>query len=67
MGPSISTKGMIVAEVLMSSSPTPLKMNLVPEIRMDRKRNLETLPSTLPPFPKSILPQYGDSIAPCTS
>jgi hypothetical protein len=25
----------------------PLKMNLVPEIRTDRKRKLETLPSTL--------------------
>jgi hypothetical protein len=25
----------------------PLKMNLVPEIRMDQKRSLETLPSTL--------------------
>jgi hypothetical protein len=32
--------------------PTPLKMNLVPEIQMDRKRNLKTLPSTLPPFHK---------------
>jgi hypothetical protein len=30
----------------------PLKMNLVPEILMDRKRNLETLPSTHLPFPK---------------
>jgi hypothetical protein len=30
--------------------PTPIKMNLVPKIRMDRKRNLETLHSTLPPF-----------------
>jgi hypothetical protein len=27
--------------------PTPLKMNLILEIQMDRKRNLETLPSTL--------------------
>jgi hypothetical protein len=25
----------------------PLKMNLIPEIRMDQKRNLETLPSIL--------------------
>jgi hypothetical protein len=30
----------------------PLKMNLILEIRMDRKRNLETLPSTLLLFPK---------------
>jgi hypothetical protein len=30
----------------------PLKMNLVPEIRTDEKRNLETLPSTLPLFCK---------------
>ncbi len=27
--------------------PTPLKMNLVPEIRTDQKRNLEIQPSTL--------------------
>jgi hypothetical protein len=32
--------------------PTPLKMNLVLEIQSDRKRNLETLPSTLILFPK---------------
>jgi hypothetical protein len=31
--------------------PTPLKMNLILEIRMDQKRNLETLPSTLFLFP----------------
>jgi hypothetical protein len=30
----------------------PLKMNLVLEIRTDRKRNLETLHSTLFLFPK---------------
>jgi hypothetical protein len=30
----------------------PFKMNLVPEIRMDQKRNLETLPSNLLPFPR---------------
>jgi hypothetical protein len=29
----------------------PLKMNLIPEIRTDRERNLETLPSTLLLFP----------------
>jgi hypothetical protein len=29
----------------------PLKMNIVPEIRMDQKRNLEILPSTLLLFP----------------
>jgi hypothetical protein len=27
--------------------PTPLKMNLIPEIWTDRKRKLETLPSIL--------------------
>jgi hypothetical protein len=32
--------------------PTPLKINLITEIWTDRKRNLETLPSTLLPFPK---------------
>jgi hypothetical protein len=32
--------------------PNPLKMNLVLEIWMDRKRNLETLPSIPLPFPK---------------
>jgi hypothetical protein len=30
----------------------PLNMDLVLEIRMDQKRNLETLPSTLLLFPK---------------
>jgi hypothetical protein len=30
----------------------PLKMNLVTEIQTDRKRNLETLPSTLLLFSK---------------
>jgi hypothetical protein len=29
----------------------PLKMNLIPKIQTDQKRNLETLPSTLVPFP----------------
>jgi hypothetical protein len=32
--------------------PTPLKMNLVPEIRTDRKRNMEILLSTPLPFPR---------------
>jgi hypothetical protein len=30
----------------------PPKMNLIPEIQMDQKRNLETLTSTLPIFPR---------------
>jgi hypothetical protein len=45
----------------------PLKMNLDPEIRMDRKRNFEILPSTLPLFAKLLLFWYGDSIASYTS
>jgi hypothetical protein len=32
--------------------PTPYKMNLVPEIQTDQKRNLETWPSTLLHFPR---------------
>jgi hypothetical protein len=44
----------------------PLKMNLVPEIQMGQKRNLEILPLTLL-SPKKLLPRYGDSIAPYTS
>jgi hypothetical protein len=32
--------------------PTPLKMNLVPEIQMDQKRNLEILLSTPLLFPR---------------
>jgi hypothetical protein len=32
--------------------PTPLKMNLVPEIQTGGERNLETLSSTLLLFPK---------------
>jgi hypothetical protein len=32
--------------------PTPLKMNLIPEIQIDRKRSLETRPSTLLLSPK---------------
>jgi hypothetical protein len=32
--------------------PTPLKMNLVPEIRTDQKRNLEILLSTPLLFPR---------------
>jgi hypothetical protein len=30
--------------ILGCDEPAPLKMNLIPEIRMDRKQNLETLP-----------------------
>jgi hypothetical protein len=44
--------------VLQTYSP-PLKMNLVPEIRTDWKRNLEILLSTLL--------RFGGSIAPCIS
>jgi hypothetical protein len=32
--------------------PTPLKMNLIPEIRTDRKRNMEILLLTLLLFPR---------------
>jgi hypothetical protein len=45
----------------------PLRMNLVPEIRTDQKRNMEILPSNLLLFPMQPLPRYGGSIAPCTS
>jgi hypothetical protein len=30
----------------------PIKMNLIPDIQMDWKRNFKTLPSTLLLFPK---------------
>jgi hypothetical protein len=46
---------------------SPLKMNLVPEIQMDQKRNLEILPSALLLLIMYILLQYDDSIAPYTS
>jgi hypothetical protein len=45
----------------------PLKMNIIPKIQTDQKRNMEGLPSTLLLSPKYLLPQYGGSIAPCTS
>jgi hypothetical protein len=33
-------------EILGCDKPTPIKMNLIPEIRTDRKRNWEILSST---------------------
>jgi hypothetical protein len=44
----------------------PLKMNLVLEIRMDQ-RDVDTLLSTPPVFPKLPHPLHDYSIAPCTS
>jgi hypothetical protein len=41
-----------ICEIQGVTNLPPVKMNLDPEIQMDHKRNLETLLSTLPLFPK---------------
>jgi hypothetical protein len=46
--------------------PTPLRMNLAPEIRTDWKRYLKTLPSADLLFAKWLRLWYGYSTALCT-
>jgi hypothetical protein len=47
--------------------PTPLKMNLIPEIQIDRKRSLETRPLTLSSSLSQVASSSVYSIALCTS
>jgi hypothetical protein len=45
----------------------PLKMNLVLEIRKDQQKDLDSLPSVYPLFPRLPHPLHDYSTAPCTS
>jgi hypothetical protein len=63
---NISFKFFLNSQVSGCDKSTPLKRNLVPEIRTSLRRSVKTLPSSLLLVAKWHLLLCGGSIEPCT-